>query len=200
MSPRPAPGWWIRAAGRAYGPFPSERLPGFVREGRLTPETSVARDEAGPWLPAGHNPSLDELFAPPGRPAARPAPRQATAPPAPLAATAPVSPPAAPRAPAPAAPRPAASAPRAFLVFAELLGGREATFAQTLAQAGASARARPGMWLLRASADAAHLRNTLSQALGEGESLMVVEAAVSDAAWFNLGGEADRALRTLWTT
>ena len=196
MSPRPAPGWWIRAANRAYGPFPSERLPGFVREGRLTPETSVARDEAGPWLPAGHNPSLDELFASPGRPAARPAPPQATAPPAPLAAAAPV---AAPRAPASAESRPVASAPRAFVVFAELLDGREDAFARALAQAGPVARARPGLWLLRAGADAAHLRNTLSQALGEGESLMVVEAAAPAAAWFNLGGEADRALRTLWT-
>ncbi|MBE7219625.1 MAG: hypothetical protein INR64_14225, partial [Caulobacteraceae bacterium] len=40
--------------------------------------------------------------------------------------------------------------------------------------------------------------NALSQALGEGDSLMVVRAEAGDAAWFNLGGEADRALRSLW--
>ena len=188
MSPRPAAGWWIRAGGRAYGPFPSERLPGFVREGRLTPETSVARDEAGPWLPAGRDPSLDELFAA-RPPAARPAASAPAASPAPS--------------PAPAAPRaaasPAPSGTHAFVVFAEVLDGREEAFARALAQAGQAARARPGVWLLRASADVAGLRNALSQALGAGESLMVVQAPAAHAAWFNLGGEADRALRGLWT-
>lgn len=187
MSPRPAPGWWVRAGGRAYGPFPSERLPGFVREGRLTPETSVARDEAGPWLSAGRDPSLDELFTL----RAPPAPRQAAPAPAPAAPTA------APAEPRPA-PSPAPSATHAFVVFAEVLEGREAAFARALAQAGQAARARPGLWLLRAAADAPGLRNALSQALGEGESLMVVEAPAAHAAWFNLGGEADRVLRGLW--
>ena len=64
MSPRPPAQWWVRADGRAYGPFASERLPGFVREGRLTADTLVSRDAAGPWLAAGRDPSLDELLRP----------------------------------------------------------------------------------------------------------------------------------------
>ncbi len=202
---RPPIQWWVRADNRAYGPYLSERLPGFVREGRLTPETSVANDASGPWWPAGRNPSLEELFAAPAPTAATEATllREPQRPiqPQPVAQQ--------PAPPQPAAPilepavkpelRAQAADLRAYLVFAELLEGRDVRFAVVLERLGLVARARPGVWLLRAGGDAAAVRNALSQALGEGESLMVVRAEAADSAWFNLGGEADRALRGLWT-
>ena len=185
---RPPLQWWVRAGNRAYGPYPSERLPGFVREGRLTPETSVANDASGPWWPAGRNPSLEEVFAgalsQPPPPAQPPHPPGSSPAPAPGPTAQPVP------SPAPAA--------HALLIFAELVDEREASVSAILQRLGAVARARPGVWLLRADADAAAIRNALSHALGEGESLIVVQACAGDAAWFNLGGEADRALRTLW--
>ncbi len=178
--------WWIRAGERVYGPFASERLPPFVREGRLTPETAVSRDEAGPWLAAGVHPSLGALFEPA-------APRERAAPPAaaPVGATSEREV----RTPTPAPERPEA----ALLVFAELADAREPAFHAALGRLGRVARARPGVWLLRGRVEAAGLRNALSQALGEGESLLIAAADGRDAAWFNLGGEADRALRGLWS-
>ena len=176
--------WWIRAGERVYGPFASERLPPFVREGRLTPETAVSRDEAGPWLAAGVHPSLGALFEPA-------APRERPAPPASAPAVTP--PEREVRALSPERPE------TTLLVFAELADAREGAFHAALGRLGRVARARPGVWLLRARLDAAGLRNTLSQALGEGESLLIAQADGRDAAWFNLGGEADRSLRALWS-
>ncbi|MBE7219656.1 MAG: hypothetical protein INR64_14380, partial [Caulobacteraceae bacterium] len=161
--------WWVRAGSRAYGPYASERLPAFLREGRLTPETSVANDPSGPWWPAGRNPSLEELFAAPRSDPARPETQRAAQP---VAGEGPQRPAAEDQAPRPAAePQPSESAARpaggahALLVFAELLEGRDVRFATVLERLGPVARARPGVWLLRASGDAAAVRNALSQAL-----------------------------------
>ena len=60
------------------------------------------------------------------------------------------------------------------------------------------ARIRPGVWLLRAAMTPSALRNALSRRLGAADVLLVVEAPLAQAAWFNLDGEADRALRSLW--
>ena len=54
--------WWIAAQGRTWGPYAAERLPAFREEGRLGPESRVARDPAGPFARAGDTPELAALF------------------------------------------------------------------------------------------------------------------------------------------
>ncbi len=100
-----------------------------------------------------------------------------------------------------AAPRPLDAAPtptpaeRTLLV----LGPAEATegFEAALGGHGPWACVGPGAWLLRARESPAALRNALSRRVRDGV-LLVVEAPLEAAAWFNLPGEADRALRRLW--
>ena len=40
--------WWIEAQGRAWGPYSAARLPAFLEEGRLGPDSRVGRDMEGP--------------------------------------------------------------------------------------------------------------------------------------------------------
>ena len=58
---------------------------------------------------------------------------------------------------------------------------------------------RPGLWLVQARTNASTLRNLLSRRLGEADALLVVEAPLEQAAWFNLEPARDRELRRMWT-
>ncbi len=240
-----AAAWWVLTDARVFGPFPAERLPTFVREGRLTASTPVARAATGPFAPAGEDDALSALFRPAPAPEPAPAPTPAPAPPvlqappqrsraafqppgvaelapaAPAARSSPVraTPPGAPRpaaphppaapnpapAPRPApvaarpAPRPVRVGVRALLAVAAVEPAREGALEQALAAWGPAVRAAAGVWLVRADSDAAAVRNGVSHALRGPEALLVVEASPHHAAWFNLDGEADLALRRLWT-
>lgn len=160
--------WWIAAEGRTWGPYPAARIPAFRDDGRLGPQSLVARDEAGPFTPAADTPELAELFATPEAEA-----EEAASP-----AEAPASRPLLVITDAPTAELPALEA---------ALGGH-----------GETVRLRPGLWLVRAREGAAPLRNALTRRLRGGAMLLVVEAPLPAVAWFNLDGETDRALRRLW--
>ena len=54
------------------------------------------------------------------------------------------------------------------------------------------------LWLVRARTGASALRNALTRRIGSDDALMVVEAPLEQAAWFNLAGDADRTMRQLW--
>ena len=92
---------------------------------------------------------------------------------------------------------PVAPQVRTLLVFADA-GDGAAMFEASLGGHGEAVRVRPGLWLVRARETAAALRNALSRRLRAGEALLVVEAELADAAWFNLDGDTDRALRKVW--
>lgn len=178
--------WFIQAAGRVWGPYPDTRMASFVEEGRVAAETLVGARPEGPFAPAAHQVRLRGLFGG-GEPAEEAAPTPAPAPvPAPAQAI--------PQAPA----RGEAASAQPLLVFATLRGERTDGFEGLLGAHGPFARVQPGLWLVRTPMGPASLRNVLTRRMEAGDSVMVVAAAADQAAWFNLDGETDRALRQLW--
>ncbi len=180
MAPRPAEradAWFVQAQGRAWGPYSTGRIVRFVDEGRVAASTLLGRSGDGPFAPAA------ELFA------------------SLFESVQAVSPP---EAPAQAQPRAAApeAAPlaeaRALLVCATLASLTAERFEAALAIFGEAEPVRPGVWLLRAAITPSALRNALSRRLSGDDLLLVVEATLAQAAWFNIEGEADRRLRSLW--
>ena len=157
--------WWIAAQGRTWGPYPAGRLAAFRDQGRLGPQSLLAREEAGPFAPAADTPELAELFA------------------VAEAEEEPVS---------------AAPASRPLLVLTDAPAAEISALEAALGGHGEAVRVRPGLWLVRAWEGAPSLRNALSRRLRGDAMLLVVEASLPDAAWFNLDGETDRALRRLW--
>lgn len=169
--------WWIAAEGRTWGPYPDARLTGFRDEGRFGPESLVAREEAGPFAPAAETPELARLFAAegPGDPEAAAGTLSGE-----VEASA------------------ATPASRPLLVLTDAPQAEHPAFEAALGGHGEAVRLRPGLWLARVHAGAAALRNALSRRMDGASMLLVVEAPLSAAAWFNLDGGTDRALRRLW--
>lgn len=177
------PTWWLQAAGKLYGPYSEGQLTEFLAQGRLALGSLMARAPEGPFAPAGTWPALAGLFAPPD-PFAQEPPRPEVRPAAPAAEV------------ASAVAGPAAE--RSLLVLAGLRDTTAAALEAQLLTFGACVRVKGTLWLCKARLPAAGLRNALSRRLGADEFLLVLEAEQAAAAWYNLDGETDRALRRLW--
>ena len=179
----PAQRWWIEAQDRVWGPYPAERLAVFREEGRLGAASLVGADPAGPFAPAALVAELSALFGDldGAEDRAQPDPEE----------------------PAPAKPAPerrAAATParRPLLVLTDAQDPARRDLETALGAYGETVRVRPGLWLVRAREGAAALRNALSRRLRGADMLLVVEAPLAAAAWFNLDGATDRGLRRLW--
>ncbi|MGC1300986.1 MAG: hypothetical protein WA840_01320, partial [Caulobacteraceae bacterium] len=85
-----------------------------------------------------------------------------------------------------------------LLVWAFLSSGPVAAFEAALGGYGACVAIRPGLWLVQARMGPASLRNALSRRLRGGDTLLVVEAPLEQAAWFNLDQVSEQDLRRLW--
>lgn len=169
--------WFIRAAGRVWGPYPEARLSDFVDEGRVAPETLVGPTAEGPFAPAAHQAQLYRLFGG----AAPDVADQAPPDPEPIGEhrveTGPAQP---------------------LLVWASLKSRRPDALESLIGAYGPFARIMPGLWLVKAKLGPAGLRNALTRRLGAEDCVMVLCAPLNQAAWFNLDGETDRTLRQLW--
>lgn len=165
-------GWWLKAGERVYGPYAQARLPQFLQEGRLAATSLLGRSAEGPFMPATAWPELTPMFAEPAGedPFVDPHPD--------------------PSGPAEARP---------LLVLAALRETSADGLEQALLAHGPAERVRGTLWLCRARMGASALRNALSRRLSPAEFLLVAEADLAHAAWFNLDGETDRALRKLWS-
>ncbi|HTI66240.1 MAG TPA: hypothetical protein VL460_01700 [Caulobacteraceae bacterium] len=168
--------WYVQAGGKVWGPYPEARIGAFVAEGRVAPETLMAPQAEGPFRPAARQARLHRLFgdvelAGPDGPARPQAPEAAS--------TLPVRP---------------------LLVWAALKSQRPDRFEALLGAYGPYVRVGPGLWLVRARVGPAGLRNAMTRRLDGGDALMVLDAPLDQAAWFNLDGAVDRTLRQLWAT
>ena len=162
------PRWWIAAQGRSWGPYPAARLAPFVAQRRLGPDSRVARTEGGPFTRAADTPELAALFtAATGDPAGAPPAEAKTG----------------------ASPR---ESSRPLLVVGDAPEADLPQLEAALGEHGEAVRIRPGLWLLRTPQGAGPLRNALSRRV-RGAMLLMVEAPLAHAAWFNLEGETDRA-------
>ena len=84
------------------------------------------------------------------------------------------------------------------LVYLDITSGVTRRFEHELRRLGAVAEINPGMFLLRTQRTAGVVRNTLSQMLGRGDKLLVLDATRNRLAWFNLGPETDAHIREVW--
>ena len=177
MASRPADladAWFVQAQGRAWGPYSTGRIVRFVDEGRVAASTLVGQASGGPFAPAAGG--FGSLFGRAEAPARQPEPQAQ-----------------------PVAPQPASQVDaHPLLICATLSSLTAERFEAALAIFGDIARIRPGVWLLRANMNAPALRNAISRRLGADDLLLVVEASLAQTAWFNIEGEADRRLRSLW--
>jgi hypothetical protein len=174
------PVWYVQAQGRVWGPYAESRIAAFVGEGRVAAGTLLASSPDGPFGAAGSQPALRRLFA---AEEANPELALAQTPRSVLATQAMETP---------------AGAARPLLVFATLTTLDADAFEAALAMHGPYERARAGLWLVRARLGPAALRNALSRRLRGADTLLVVEASLEQAAWFNLDGAEERRLRALW--
>jgi hypothetical protein len=84
------------------------------------------------------------------------------------------------------------------LIWAELASLSPDRFEALVARYGAVVALRPTVWLVQARCDAAALRNALSRRLTGADALLIVQAPLDQAAWFNLDSAAERRLREVW--
>ncbi len=189
-------GWYVEAAGRVWGPYAEDRIEHFIGEGRVAADTPLAMDREGPFTPAercGRFKALfpkDRLVLDPAPAPRRPPETERAYAPAPAAAAAAPAGYEAPRAPE------GEGSAKALLVWAQL--AHPQGFEAALGAYGPTVRVEKELWLLRARIGSAALRNALSRRLEADDMLMVVEAPLNQAAWFNLDDSVDRALRQLW--
>ncbi len=191
--------WYVRAAGGVWGPYPEARIASFVAEGRVSATTPVSPWAAGPFQPAASNAEFKPLFEQPARAETPVAPAALAA--AGGGAAALMTPAALPeREPEPTPAVLADTGPaRPVLVWAQLSAASAPNFLAILGAAGPGVTIRPGLWLVQARTNAATLRNLLSRRLSDADALLVVEAPLEQAAWFNLEPSRDRELRRLWS-
>ena len=213
--------WSINVSGRVYGPFTSERMRGFVGEGRLAPHSLVAREGTDDWHEAREDPEFSDVFRDRGRtatpeaPAASPAPQQQPMRAAqPVNAPQPAQPQAAP-APQPRpqvhAPQPQVHAPQPIAApaaehtaahFAVILDQKAQSAASNIEAAinslGPAYRLTNNVWIISTEQSVSAVRNRLVQELGKADSLFVIDASRGKAAWFNFGPEADVRIRRVW--
>lgn len=161
--------WRVKVNDRVYGPYPRAKLIEFLQEGRVVAHTMLSCGADTDFHRADEHPNLRWKFK---------------------------------------------KVPRGFyekhldegeevhpvcnyVVCARLLASTQ-DFEQALNQSGKFARAGSNMWVLRSSVTLPQLRNRLSVALRKDEQFMLVNATKGRVAWFNLGAEADVAVRSVW--
>ncbi len=180
--------WMVNVDGRAYGPYTDAQMASFAAEGRLAPQSLVARQGEVEFHQAGDDTSLAKLFFGAG-PQAKPSISQHVQ---------------------------AASEPRfgsAFgkkeevddgqraqlVVFADMKSRSISGLEEEIHKLGQAFAVMPQVWLLRTGKSANAVRNQLVQQLGKLDVLFVVDAANNKAAWFNYGPEAEARIRRIWS-
>lgn len=177
--------WMVSVSGRAYGPYTDAQMAAFAAEGRLAPQSLIARSTEGTFRPAGEEPALAAFFTPgPATvPAAEPAPR----------------------ADAKAAGMFGRSkdegtgGPSHVVVIADMKSRSIVGLEEEIYRLGQACPLLPQIWLLRTNQSVNAVRNHLVQQLGKLDVLFVVDATNNKAAWFNFGPEAEARIRRIWS-
>jgi len=180
-------GWNINAGGRIYGPFALERMRGFASEGRLAPQSLVAREGKSDWREAREEPELSDLFFQPSREPAVP-----DAAPAPSRDPAPTQKTLAP------APEKTDGARAHFTIVIDQKSRPDGNLDDTIASLGPAYRLLQNVWIVSTDQTVNAVRNCLLKVLGKSDLLFVVDASHGKAAWFNFGPEADVRIRRVW--
>src|SRR5262249_31886622 len=179
--------WTISVAGRSYGPYTAQQMQGFVAEGRLAPQSLVARGHENQYRAASEDATLAAFFRP-----------------------------AAPAQPKPAQfftaegnqdvqsfgrhqDDEAASGQRThFIIVADMKSRSISGLEEEIFNLGPAVPIMPQAWLLASDMAINAIRQTLVQKLGKLDMLFIADASHDKAAWFNFGPEADSRIRRIW--
>lgn len=162
--------WRVKIGDQEYGPYPRSRLIDFLKEGRVTAGTFIRCGNDVDYHRADHHPNLRWNFnAPRKRKFGDPKLE-------PGETEVPVC---------------------NYFIAARLLSGNE-RFERVLRDAGKMTRAAGDMWVLRSKQTVQQLRNQLTMIMKPHEHFIIVNASKDRLAWFNVGVEADIAVRGVW--
>jgi hypothetical protein len=184
--------WIVNVAGRAYGPYTDAQMQAFASEGRLAPQSLVARNGDTQFRAAADEPALAALFGLHKVPAAE-APK-----PSPIATVTPIKPA---EPPSTFGQKDDATKPgeRAHVIIIADMKSRSIDgLEEEIFKLGPAFAFLPQAWLLSTELPVNAIRNLLVQQLGKLDVLFVVDATRDKAAWFNFGPEADTRIRRNW--
>ena len=179
--------WMVSVSGRAYGPYTDAQMAAFAAEGRLAPQSLIARTDEPLFRPAGEEPALAAFFtsAPATPIGAEPAPR-ADAKPAGMFGRAKDE-------------NSKSGEPALIVVIADMKSRSIVGLEEEIYRLGQACPLLPQIWLLRTEQSVNAVRNHLVQQLGKLDVLFVVDATNNKAAWFNFGPEAEARIRRIWS-
>jgi hypothetical protein len=177
--------WMVSVSGRAYGPYTDAQMAAFAAEGRLAPQSMIARANEPLFRPAGEEPALAAFFT------------------------------SVPAAPAPSAPMPRMEAkpagafgrskedsngePSLIVIIADMKSRSVVGLEEEIYRLGSACPLVPQVWLLKTDQSVNAVRNLLVQQLGKLDVLFVVDSTHNKAAWFNFGPESEARIRRVWT-
>jgi GYF domain 2 len=186
--------WTISVSGRSYGPYTATQMQAFAAEGRLAPQSLVARGDENQYRAASEDATLAALFQPVAQPAAvQPAP-----------------------APQPARQfftadgpqeshsfgrqedEPAAGHRTHFIIVADMKSRSISGLEEEIYNLGPAVPIMPQAWLLASDMAINAIRQLLVQKLGKLDMLFICDATHDKAAWFNFGPESDSRIRRIW--
>lgn len=169
LSQADMPIWHVLIQDTAYGPYTLAQLQHFIGEGRIGPQTKIAKGDGGAFADAEKIPALTralkEKFG--------------------IADTAPAS-----------ASEPDTPAHN-YIVIVRLKSENRALI-QLLNNFGKFGEAMPGIYVLRSRTRLSVIQKALSAALSARDQVLIVDATADRLGWFNLGPEADIHLRSVW--
>jgi hypothetical protein len=171
--------WMVSVGGRAYGPYTDAQMAAFAAEGRLAPQSLIARGSEPTFRPAGEEPALAAFFTPA---AIEPQPRE-TKPSAGFGRSKDEKP----------------GEPSHIVVMVDMKSRSVVSLEEEIYRLGQACPLLPQIWLLKTDKSLNAVRNHLVQQLGKLDVLFVVDATNNKAAWFNFGPEAEARIRRVWS-
>lgn len=176
--------WMVNVGGRAYGPYTDAQMAAFAAEGRLAPQSLIARSSESQFRPAGEEAALAALFHP-AQSDASPAVRSDTKPGGVFGRSKEES--------------QKSGEPSHVVVIADMKSRSIVGLEEEIHRLGQACPLLPQIWLLRTEQSVNAVRNHLVQQLGKLDVLFVVDATNNKAAWFNFGPEAEARIRRVWS-
>jgi hypothetical protein len=181
--------WTISVSGRSYGPYTAAQMQAFVAEGRLAPQSLVARAEENQYRAAGEDAFLASLFRP-----AAPAPVQPQRPAQFFTAEG--------NEDIQSFSRQEEDAPVGhrthFIIVADMKSRSISGVEEEIFNLGPAIPIMPQAWLLASDMAINAIRQILVQKLGKLDMLFIADATHDKAAWFNFGPEQDSRIRRIW--
>jgi hypothetical protein len=185
--------WTISVNGRNYGPYTASQMQLFAAEGRLAPQSLVARGDENQFHSASDDPILSAFFRP-VTPAPAPTPAPATRPVQFFTAEGNEE-------VHPTFGRNEGDTPGElshYLIMADMKSRSISGVEEEIFNLGPAVAIMPQAWLLSSEMPINVIRQTLVQKLGKLDMLFVADATHDKAAWFNFGPEVDSRIRRIW--